>query len=203
VSKPEQDSLKQKTPWVLQPATGLLLGGIALGSGATLLGVWFARGDASLLVAIVFGALSSIFALLQFGVANASLAAANKIAGDQAARADAAESKRKIDFISVVCALANEAIFEADNASVALKAGSLPNGILGNLHNRLIEIRGALEPIRSAAPPDAQLILDVSKLSRAMDFPSLVGMDSAAAELLVGQHHGSLCLALGEVRKAL
>jgi hypothetical protein len=139
-------------------------------------------------------------AVLQLLAARASLKAAWKIAADQKAEADRQRNAASTSFIEAVSALAREALFEADKADTALRAGGSPNGIVYNFGQRLEDLHEALQPIRSASPPDAKLMLAVGRLSRVMRNVDAAGLDGQTAIQLVGRHRGSIGLALGEIQ---
>ncbi len=151
-------------------------------------------------IAVGCAVVSTLMAILQLVAAGASLWAAWKIAADQKREADRLRQTSRTDFIEAVSALAGEALFEAEKADAALRAGAAPNGIVYNFGQRLADLHEALQPIRSAAPPDARLMLAVGRLSRVMDRIDPAGLDSQTAILLVGQHRGSIGLALTAIR---
>ena len=139
-------------------------------------------------ITVVSEKLKKTVAVLQLVAASMALRAAWEIATDQKDEADRIRRAAHADFIAAVSALAEEALFEADKAETALRAGAGPNGILYNFSQRLSDLREALQPIRGAAPPDAKLMLSVGRLSRVLQVGDPAGVDRETALLQVGQH---------------
>jgi hypothetical protein len=117
-------------------------------------------------ITVVCAAVSMIMAILQLAAAALSLRAAWRIADDQRGEAQRLRNAGHADFIEAISALARDAIYEADKAEIALRAGGGPNGILYNFSQRLADLHDALQPIRSTAPADAKLMLAVGRLAR-------------------------------------
>lgn len=152
-------------------------------------------------ISIVCAEVSTLMAVLQFIAAGLSLWAAWKIAADQRAEAERTRRASRADFIAVVSTLAEEALFEADKAEIALRAGAAPNGVPYNFGQRLTDLHEALQPVRSASPPDAKLMLAVGRFSRVLKVGDPVGVDHQAAIQLVNQHRGSIGIALATIRE--
>jgi hypothetical protein len=157
--------------------------------------------DPDVKITVACAVVSATVALLQLVAAGIALRAAWKIAADQKDEADRLRREAHADFIAAVSALAEEALFEADKADTALRAGAGPNGILYNFSQRLADLHEALQPIRGAAPPDARLMLAVGRLSRVLIFGDSAGVDAQTALLQVGQHRGSIGLALQDIHE--
>ncbi|MGE5501169.1 MAG: hypothetical protein ACM3W4_04510 [Ignavibacteriales bacterium] len=151
-------------------------------------------------ITVACAIVSAIMAVLQLVAAALSLRAAWRIAGDQRGEAQRLRNAGQANFIEAVSALAKEAIHEADKAEVALRAGSGPNGTLYNFSQRLADLHEALQPIRSTAPADAKLMLAVGRFSRVLVVDGAVGIDQQMAIQLVGQHRGSIGLALTDIQ---
>jgi hypothetical protein len=151
-------------------------------------------------ITVACAVVSAAVAVLQLVAASMALRAAWKIASDQKSEADRLRNGAQADFIAAVSALAEEALCEAAKADTALRAGSGPNGILYNFGQRLADLHEALQPIRGAAPPDAKLMLAVGRLSRVLQFGDPAGVDKETAIVQVGQHRGSIGLALQDIR---
>lgn len=159
------------------------------------IGTWSLDVKITVLCAIV----STLMAVLQLVAAAVSLRAAWKIAADQRAETDRLRQAARADFIAVVSSLAQEALFEADKADKALRASATANVILYNFGQRLADLHETLQPIRAASPPDAKLMLAVGRLSRVLRVPDPSGLDVETAIQLVGQHRGSIGLALTDI----
>jgi len=151
-------------------------------------------------ITVACAIVSAVMAILQLLAAWIALKAAWKIAADQAAESERLRRHAVRDFVEVVASLAGEALVEAEKADVALRASSAATGILYNFGQRLADIREALQPIRSAAPPDAKLILAVGRLSRVLEVGEITGVDQETAIQIVNQHRGSIGIELGKIR---
>ena len=152
-------------------------------------------------ITVACAVISAGMAVLQLVAAWIALKAAWKIAADQQAETERIKRAGRAAFIDVVCSLAEEAIFEADKAEKALRAGAAPNGIAYNFGQRLADLHEALQPIRSASPPDAKLMLAVGRLSRALLPIETASFDQQTAIYVVGQHRGSIAIELGKIRE--
>ena len=152
-------------------------------------------------VSILCTEISTVMAVLQFVAAGVSLWAAWKIAADQKAEATRIKRAGRADFIAVVSSLAEEALYEAEKAEKALRAGAGPNGIIYNFGQRLADLHEALQPIRSGSPPDAKLMLAVGRLSRVLHVIDPAGLDNQTAIEVVGQHRGSIGIELGKIQQ--
>jgi hypothetical protein len=175
--------------------------GIGIGAGAALLGVWTWSRDASLAATLVFGIVTAGFAYFQWDVARTSLAAAYGIAEQQSARADAAQSLQKANFIAVVLALGSEALAAADAAEVLLRNPHAEGSTFLDFRERLSDIHVALQPIRAAVPPDAALILSVGRLSRALELSPITVFTAESAKRIVLQHARSIRTELDTIRE--
>jgi len=151
-------------------------------------------------ITVACAVLSALMAILQLIAAATALRAAWRIAGDQKIETERVRQAGHANFIEVVSSLAQEAILEADKAEKALRAGAGPSGILYNFAQRLADLHEALQPIRSASPPDAKLMLAVGRLSRVLLVSEADGLDSETAIQRVGQHRGSIGLALADIQ---
>jgi hypothetical protein len=159
--------------------------------------------DVGEIVSASGAAICSVMAVLQYGAARKSLSVAWQIAADQAAQTERIRLSARTDFINIVAALARDALHEADKAETALNAMTANAGavgILSNFYQRLTDLHNALQPIRTASPPDASLILAVGKLSRAFEVDAPEGFDRDSALLLVKQHRGSIGIELGKIQ---
>ncbi len=147
--------------------------------------------------------ISTSMAVLQLVAAVASLRAAWKIAYEQKAEASRAKNLAREQYIEAVASLAREALHEADKATTALS--SMRNsggtaGILQNFKHRLDDIHDALQPLRSASPADASLMLAVGRLSRALQAtPEAAPFDSHLAAQAVNRVSGSIGIELGKI----
>lgn len=151
-------------------------------------------------ITVACAVVSTLMAILQLIAAAVALRAAWKIAADQQIEADRIRQASRADFIAVVSSLAQEALVETDKAEKALRVGADPSGILYNFSQRLADLHEALQPIRSASPPDAKLMLAVGRLSREFQVTEADGLDTQTAIQRVAQHRGSIGLALIDIQ---
>ena len=152
-------------------------------------------------ITVACAVISTAMAVLQLIAAGIALRAAWKIAADQRAETERIRRSSRADFIAVVSSLAEESLFEADKAETALRAGGGANGIVYNFGQRLADLHEALQPIRSASPPDAKLMLAVGRLSRVLHIIHTAGFDNQTAIQVVGQHRGSIGIELAKIRE--
>jgi hypothetical protein len=125
----------------------------------------------------VLATVAAVCAVVQVVFAGWANYVALKIARDQAAEAkrardEAAEAKREAlrHYIETVMQLGSLALNFTGHSLSSWQETSARN-IPSNWIQRLIEYRGALDSIRGASPPDAKLLIAVTRLGRALDYP--------------------------------
>jgi hypothetical protein len=132
--------------------------------------------DATDAISLICAAVSASCAIVQVVYARKATSVALQIAADQAAeatraRTEAAEAKREglRRFVDAVLAVGREALLYT-RASVGVGEELRPSSnVPSHWRQTLADFQNALEIMSGAGPPDAELLLAVARMRRALD----------------------------------